>query len=121
MRDAIVILFLAFLLVSTQAQAYELDPWSQDDLMREILAEAVIVGDWQQTLNIARNPQKYSEVNPILGPHPSSEQVNSLFWTWAVMHPLITWVLPREWRDDWQWVTIGIEGTCFFINLRSGL
>ena len=36
-----------------------------------ILAEALLALDWRQTLTIARNPRTESEINRILGPHPS--------------------------------------------------
>ena len=36
-----------------------------------ILAEALLLLDWRQTLGIARRPHTESELNTILGPHPS--------------------------------------------------
>ena len=36
-----------------------------------LIAEALLTLDWRQTLTIARNPRTESEINRILGPHPS--------------------------------------------------
>ena len=44
-----------------------------------ILAEALLALDWRQTLTIARNPRTESEINRILGPHPSVAEVCRYF------------------------------------------
>ena len=35
--------------------------------------------DWGQTLQVADNPQLYSEINPIIGSKPTRERVNQYF------------------------------------------
>lgn len=35
--------------------------------------------DWKQTRKIAMKPEKWTELNPLLGPHPSVENVNLYF------------------------------------------
>lgn len=43
------------------------------------LALLMLVLDWKQTLVIARNPDKWREINPILGDHPSPLRVHVWF------------------------------------------
>jgi len=39
----------------------------------------VLVIDWAQTRTIAKNPWKWTELNPIIGSHPSLAKVNTYF------------------------------------------
>lgn len=43
------------------------------------LAVLLTVADWAQTIVIARNPLVWSEMNPILGRHPSPGRVHAYF------------------------------------------
>lgn len=44
-----------------------------------ILLAVLLAIDWAQTLTIARTPQKWHEINPLLGPHPSVPRVHAWF------------------------------------------
>lgn len=43
------------------------------------IAILTLIIDWLQTRYIAKHPEKYSELNVILGPHPSVVAVNIYF------------------------------------------
>lgn len=44
-----------------------------------IAALIVLCLDWLQTLQIARNPVRWFETNPVLGRHPSERRVHAWF------------------------------------------
>lgn len=95
--------------------------WTKTDTAREVVWMALHAVDWGQTLEIARNPRDYSEMNPVLGDHPSVGKVNLYMGAWAVAHPLVSYLLPRTWRDTWQYLTIGVSFTCTANNFNLGL
>jgi len=81
--------------------------------------------DWRQTVQIARNPDRYWERNPLLGEHPSEQRVNLHFLVGAILHPIVTEILPskyRLWGTDWkpriiwQSISIGMSGICVLNN-----
>lgn len=45
----------------------------------ELTYAALYAADWWQTIQIAKNPERYGERNPVLGEHPSVEKVNLYF------------------------------------------
>jgi hypothetical protein len=51
------------------------DPW----WAKFWTAQTPLLLDWGQTLNIAQHPGRFHELNPILGPHPSTGSVNTYF------------------------------------------
>jgi hypothetical protein len=59
---------------------------SRDDLNTALTATALAAhaADWNQTLQIARNPNSYYERNVVLGSHPSVSQVNAYFAVSAI-------------------------------------
>lgn len=90
----------------------------------EIGLEAAYLGllvlDWGQTLYIADH-EDYYERNPILGRHPSRGAVNSYFLMSALLHPLVSVVLPKEYRAWWQGGTIGLDALCVGNNFSIGI
>jgi hypothetical protein len=59
---------------------------SRDDLNTALTVTALAAhaADWNQTLQIARNPNSYYERNVVLGSHPSVSQVNAYFAVSAI-------------------------------------
>jgi hypothetical protein len=104
------------------------EPWTKKQILLEVASETMILMDYGQTLNIARNPQKYSEMNPIIGRHPSTEAVSRYFISWIIIHPIVTHFLPskskdHKWinRENWQYVTIAVEAGAVGNNLSIGI
>jgi len=96
--------------------------WSRNDTGREAVYTLVHVIDWGQTLDIAKNPDKYHEHNIILGRHPSVGGVNRYMTALSLAHLGISMALPSEYRAGWQWITIivtvGIIGHNHHVGLR---
>lgn len=112
-----------FIIISLffSSSAFAADPWSKGDIWREVAWQVLHVVDWGQTLNIADRPDKYHEINPIIGEHPSRERVNIVMGTTTVLHVAITHYLPKEWRPYWQYLSIGVSGALVIHNLSIGL
>jgi len=77
--------------------------------------------DWGQTSHIADNPDRFREINPILGEHPDSGRVHAYFIATAVLHVTVTHFLPSKWRPAWQYVTFGISAWAAYSNYRVGI
>lgn len=83
--------------------------WSSEDIARQAAALGLLGADWGQTRAIAKNPTQFSEINKILGEHPSSGRVNNYFAASMIGHTLLMNALPPEWRKWAQYGTIGLE------------
>jgi len=113
------IIILVALLLPASAPAF--DPWNTQDVALEVTWQLVHLIDWGQTRNIAAHPEKYREINPILGDHPSRQKVNLYMATGTLVHLGITHVLPKRCRPYFQGVTIGLSGACVLHNFNIGL
>lgn len=51
------------------------DPWTTEQKVLQVAYTALHFADTLQTLQIARQPEKYWERNPLLGKHPSEGKV----------------------------------------------
>lgn len=101
--------------------SYSFGSWSQETTARELCFLYALSKDWQQTLDIAKNPQKYSEQNPILSSHPSVASVNFYFAGCAISHALISYMLPPDYSKIWQIAWIGIQSDVTTHNDENGL
>ena len=97
--------------------------WDKADSYREVGWQVIHVVDWGQTLEIARNPNDYHELNPIMGRHPSVGNVNVYMGLSSVAHVAISVLIPKEYKETWQWITIGLSGACVIsnFNIRLGV
>src|SRR3990172_6461350 len=92
------------------------DNWTREDTYREAAFQGLLVVDYLQTRTIVQNPDKYFEYNPILSKHPSQQIVDIYMASCAILHPIISYFLPPKsdkwkWinRENWQYISIGIE------------
>lgn len=83
--------------------------WTKEDINRELAYYLLHGADWAQTRTIAKNPDRYYEINPILGEHPSTGRVNNYFAATGLGHALLANTLPPEWRKWLQYGSIGVE------------
>jgi hypothetical protein len=91
--------------------------------------------DWSQTEQIARKPEKYSEINPILGRHPSVGATHTYAAIAAASYVLASWALPRKPppqlvnpgihryvnRENFMMGIMLLEAGCVTRNLSVGL
>lgn len=117
-----IILIVSILLVlSSQSYAFIREDWTKTNTALEVTWLALHTIDWGQSLDISRNSNKFYEINPLLGNHPSVGNIN----TWGIIstvgHISISYILPYKYRNYWQWVTIGSKGIIVGHNFSIGL
>jgi len=88
---------LVFVLFPSLCQAG--DAWETTDYALAGAAVAALAVDWGQTRHIAKNPNRFSEQNPILGPSPAVGKVNAYFVGAIVGTVALAYVLPGDWRQ----------------------
>jgi len=81
-----------------------------------LLCIALLTMDWLQTRVISKNPERFTEANPILGKHPSLRAVNIYFACCVVATVALAWLLP-------YWLAIGagvaLAALEAFVTLRN--
>lgn len=102
-------------------QSFAFDEWSKTDIALQAAYTTLHIIDWGQTLNIADEPHKFYEFNPIVGKHPSRARVNYFMASSIVLHTLIVTVLPKEYRPWFQLGTIGVKASFIANNYNVGL
>jgi hypothetical protein len=118
-RKVAKLLLVLAILPSTNTLAA--DKWSTQDKSLEATYLVLKFVDWRQTRYIAKNPDKYYEMNPMLGKHPSTKEVDAYFITTAILHPIVSHYLPKKYRTWWQAITITMSGTCVVNNFAVGI
>ena len=95
--------------------------WSRSDTYRHAALTGLMALDYAQTMKIAREPEHYHEMNPILGRHPSEAEVSAYFASAYAIKTAVAVALPPEYRKWWQYALIGFSGACVANNLVIGL
>lgn len=122
MRLIISMVFVLSLILTTFPNTgLAADKWSTQDKTLEATWQALHFIDWRQTRYIAKNPDDYREMNPILGNHPSTTEVDIYMLTGAVLHPIVTHFLPEKYRPWWLGISIGMSGACVINNFAVGI
>jgi len=99
------------------------DDWSKEDTYRQAALTALLVADWAQTRYIAKNPDKFHEIDAsrFIGEHPSTGKVNVYFATYIVSNATVSYLLPQNWRQAWQYLYIGYETKTVLKNRSIGI
>ena len=132
-------LVIVFLVIASVSHAEDKWTWTKTDTALQSVTVALMVVDWGQTLDIAdskvtncypswdntasvksTNYYTASEVNPILGEHPSRGSVNLYFASVIVGHTAVARLLPKPYRTFWQAIWIGGEITAVGHNHTAG-
>jgi hypothetical protein len=112
----------AIILVLILAQPVQAaDKWTTQDYTLEASFMVFHFIDWRQTRYIAKNPGDYNELNPILGSHPETWEVDAWFVGTALIHPIVTHLLPKKYRTIWQGITIGASAATVGWNFQMGI
>ena len=86
-------------LISCALVAHAADPWSEVQQASGIALGTLLVVDYLQTRQIAKQPEIYHEINPVLGKHPSISTVNTYFAGAAILGYLALDALPSDLRS----------------------
>lgn len=114
-------LFIMTLSLLTPSSSYSFGSWNQETTARELCFLFSLSTDWKQTLEIAKNPDKFSEANPILGEHPDESKVHTYFAACALTHAFVAYMLPPEYSKIWQVTWIGIQSSVTDSNRDNGI
>ena len=97
------------------------DKWSTQDYTMEASYMVFHFIDWRQTRYIAKHPDDYRELNPILGNHPETWEVDAWFIGTSIVHPIVTHFLPARYRPIWQGITLGASMATVGWNFSAGI
>jgi len=114
-------LIVLLLILLFPSVAFSADEWTRSEMAWEAAWQFSHGIDWLQTRYIAEHPDDYSEINPILGDHPSKHEVNVYFAAGAILHPIVSHYLPRKYRRIWQKVTFSASAACVGWNFSIGV
>jgi hypothetical protein len=110
-----------FIIIALPTMSFAFGTWNQETTARELCFLFTLSKDWQQTLDISKNPDEYSEQNAFLGRHPDQTKVNMYFAGCAMAHAFITYILPPKLSKVWQVTWIGIQSSVTDHNINNGL
>lgn len=86
--------------------------WTALDTALELAAEAGLYTEWQQMRDISRHPHDFSACGidqKVFNAHPKMRNVDKYFEAWMIVHPIISFALPKPYREIWQGGTIAFE------------
>ncbi len=121
----IAICFLAAFLAAPAAAS----DWQPENTSAELAWVMFHIADWSMTLDLV-DKRYYTEMNPLLGPHPTRGEVNEYMAAILVLHPTISYLLPQKTslygveyhpRAAWQYISLGAKATAVGVNLSIGL
>ncbi len=81
---------------------------------------ALILADWSQALRIADNPRRWTELNPLVGRHPSEGRVNTVGVLYVASNAGAL-LLPRTPRRIWYAAVTVVEVVVVAHGLSIGL
>jgi len=84
-------------------------------------SSTLLLVDMFQTLDIAENPDKFYETNPVLGDHPSKEEVYTYFASALVLNYLAWKYLPEPWWKVQQGLVMAIQVGVIANNVNLGI
>jgi len=114
-------ILITFLLVVLTSSIQADNKWTKTNTIMEVSWIGLHIIDWRQTLQIAENPDRFHERNPILGRHPSVRSVNRFMVIGLVTHISISIILPEKERKFWQVVSLTAVGIIATNNFKVGL
>jgi hypothetical protein len=134
MKIILVCLVLLFVASPVYANDFNQKGWNKYDTVLLLLE----IADWAQTREIATNvlfdgdttiycgkvPNdgfKYSEANPILGEHPTLEEVDRYFACCILADYLIAKYASPKFHKAWLVISYSIEIYCVAHNLQAGV
>lgn len=112
---------LVILLCALASRANAADTWTVPDTALQVAVTAALYEDYKQTEQIASEPSRYHETNPILGEHPSGGKVRNYFIGSALASAGIAYVLPKPYREAFQAGVLGVEVVAIGHNKHIGL
>lgn len=113
---------IAILLLSTLLSGCVLiSSYTKEDYQRQSAYSVAHIVDWRQTVRIAKQPEVYHELNPLLGRHPSIAAVHAYMAGTLLLNWYVVDKLPREYKKPYQYFILSVEGGVVLHNFLIGL
>jgi len=93
--------------------------WTKAEITKEACWMVLHVIDYKQTQYAMDRPDEFSELNPMLGDHPSEGRLNTFAVVGGVTHFLTTHYFDG-FRGTWQNVTLGLKVAVVGNNFHVG-
>ncbi len=120
----VLFLVLAFHLPACAGKHHQ--PWSSQDLFLGSVGVVVHGADWGTTRQMPLsdyeiNGKKYWEINPLMGRHPTVQEVDAYMAVSLFTKIFVTDFLDPKYRPWWQglWIAVGV--VCVKNNIDQGL
>ena len=97
------------------------EPMTKDQKVMQGTYLGVHAIDWGQTRYIAKHPDEHYEINPLMGKHPSTEEVDAYMISSALLHTGITMSLPSQYRKYWIGGSFVAKLNLINMNLNAGI
>lgn len=119
------IILILFLFISYPVFAEYNDKWiAEDTILQTAFLGTLTIDTWQTYTFLYtedhREQGRYEE-NPILGKYPSKKRFFSYWSACAIGHTLISYYLPKPYRNFWQLIWIGVESNYIYHNYQAGV
>ena len=96
--------------------------WTPEQRQWYVASNVLLVADWSTTRDMTRRYNEgYRELNPVLGPKPSTDKLDLYFVTVLIGHYFLTDYLRGRDREIYLYTITGIEGAAVANNLNIGL
>lgn len=96
------------------------DKWTKNDTIKEAAFLSLLYLEKCQRSYAQKHGGMYMP-NPLLGPSRSQSDVDKFMIGMAIIHPAVSYFLPRPYRDWWQYGTLIVSGTSIGGNMSLGV
>lgn len=108
------------------AKSAQAGDWTTEQKVTEGIYQAMHFADTLQTIDIAKNPQRFQETNLMIGAHPTTRVVDEYMTAEAIAHFAVSEALikldaPNWVVRTWETVTIGREVSNLRGNYKIGV
>ena len=93
--------------------------WSKTDIFLQLSFAGLAFVDAMQTVYFIEHGGH--EANPVLGGHPSKQEIALGIGGLILGHVLVSAILPKPWRSVWQGAGIGVEIMATAHNAGRGI
>lgn len=113
-------LLILLLLLSSTVHA---DEWTTADTKREAAFFGLRTFTYLQTYTVAKSGWKNGlyEQNKLLGKYPHQDRVTAYYAVHSLVHLGVSYILPADWRQGFQYITIGEVGAAAINNHANGV
>lgn len=111
-------IIFTLLIFFLSAPSYAFDKWNKEDIALQTIFTIETLIDWKQTKTCMKNGGR--EKNYLLGSRPNQQTIDLFMGSSILLHAGISMLLPKKYRNYWQYLWIGIEAKVIHHNYQVG-